>query len=153
MGRRAILLGGALLTMVVVAAGVALAANITGTNDPDRLNGTENADKIAGSAKADIINGLGGNDQLFGDAGNDTVNGGDGSDNVQGGTGEDVAKGQSGDEDFVSVVDNDTNDFASGGEGDDDTCVVDLVNGVNDDFSASCETVLQTTNIAPDMTE
>ena len=144
MGRKAILLLTSLAVMVVVSAGLALAAAITGTNGPDTLNGTQDADKIAGSAKGDTINGKAGNDQLFGDSGNDNVNGGPGADNVQGGTGTDTANGQDGDSDFVTVVDNDTNDTAIGGAGTNDTCVVDLINGQTDDTAASCEEILET---------
>jgi Ca2+-binding RTX toxin-like protein len=147
MGRKAILLLTSLAVMVVVSAGLALAAAISGTNGSNILNGTQNADQIAGSASGDTINGRAGTDRLFGDSGNDTLNGGTGDDNVQGGTGIDTANGQDGNNDFVSVVDNDTNDTAIGGAGNNDTCVVDLVNGVRDDFTASCEKVYQTASI------
>jgi Ca2+-binding RTX toxin-like protein len=147
MGRKAILLLTSLAVMVVVSAGLALAAAITGTRGPDTLSGTQNADKIAGSAKGDIISGKAGNDQLFGDSGNDNVNGGAGADNVQSGTGIDSANGQDGAGDFVSVVDNDTNDTAIGGAGSNDTCVVDQIGMQRDDFTASCERVLVTEEI------
>lgn len=150
MGRKAILLLTSLAVMVVVSAGLALAANITGTKQPDTLTGTPDADKIAGSAKVDTINGEAGNDQLYGDSGNDIVNGGPGADNVQSGTGIDTANGQDGDSDFVSVVDNDTKDTASGGAGNNDTCVVDLIDGQRDEFTASCEKVYQTDSIPPE---
>ena len=57
------------------------------------------------------------------------------------------ARANDGDGDWVSVVDNDTNDFVSGGEGTEDVCVVDLVNGENDEFSDTCEKVYQTASI------
>jgi hypothetical protein len=56
-----------------------------------------------------------------------------------------VARGNDGD--WVSVVDNDTNDVVSGGDGIEDVCVVDLINGVRDDFSYTCEKVYQTASI------
>src|ERR671912_507708 len=62
-------------------------------------------------------------------------------------TGNNVARGYDGDGDWVSVVDNDTDDFVSGGNGTDDVCVVDLVNGVRDEFSDTCEKVYQTASI------
>jgi hypothetical protein len=49
--------------------------------------------------------------------------------------------------DWVSVVDNDTDDFVSGGDGTDDVYVVDLVDGARDDFSDTCEMVYQTASI------
>jgi len=58
-----------------------------------------------------------------------------------------VARSNEGDDDWVSVEDNDTDDFVSGGNDTDDVCVVDLVNGVRDDFSDTCERVYQTTSI------
>lgn len=58
-----------------------------------------------------------------------------------------MARGYDGDGDWVSVVDNDTDDFVSGGNGTDDVCVVDLVNGVRDEFSDTCEKVYQTASI------
>ncbi len=42
-------------------------------------------------------------------------------------------------------MDNDTNDFVSGGLGTGDICVVDLKGGATDDFDSTCETVLRTT--------
>jgi Ca2+-binding RTX toxin-like protein len=147
MGRKAILLLTSVAVMVVVSAGFALAAVITGTKQPDTLSGTQNADKIAGSAKGDAIMGKAGNDQLHGDSGNDNINGGPGADNVQSGTGVDTANGQDGNSDFVSVVDNDTQDTAIGGAGTNDICVVDQIGGQRDDFTASCETVRVTASI------
>ena len=49
--------------MVAVAAGVALAENITGTDGPDTLIGTP---------ENDLIRGLGGNDFISGRGGNET---------------------------------------------------------------------------------
>jgi hypothetical protein len=63
---------------------------------------------------------------------------------VQSGTGRDTANGQDGNSDFVSVVDNSTNDTAIGGAGSNDTCVVDQIGMERDDFTASCERVLVT---------
>ena len=80
-------------------------------------------------------------------SGNDTLDDGAGTDHIESGDGNNVARSNEGDDDWVSVVDNDTDDFVSGGNDTDDVCVVDLVNGVRDDFSDTCEKVYQTTSI------
>ena len=147
MKKRIALLVGTVGLLVVLAAGVAFALTITGTNAPDNITGTSSADNIAASANDDVVSGLGGPDRIFGDGGDDTLNGDSGADHVESGDGDNVARGNEGAGDWVSVVDNDTNDFASGGDGIDDVCVVDLINGVTDDYSGTCETVLQTTPI------
>jgi Ca2+-binding RTX toxin-like protein len=85
-----------------------------------------------------------GPDRIFGDGGNDALDGGAGSDHIEGGDGDNVARGNDGKGDWVSVVDNDTNDFVSGGDGTDDVCVVDLVDGERDVYSDACEEVYQT---------
>jgi hypothetical protein len=63
-----------------------------------------------------------------------------------------VARGQGGDFDVVNVVDGDGNDFASGGDGTDDVCIIDFQSALIfggptanfDDFSDSCEFVYGT---------
>jgi Ca2+-binding RTX toxin-like protein len=130
--------------LVFSAAGVALAMVITGTNNPDNISGTNQADSIAASANGDVVNGRGGPDLIFGDGGDDVLNGGPGADHVESGTGNNVARGNEGDDDWVSVVDDDTNDFAGGGDGTGDVCVVDLIDGATDDFSSTCEEVYRT---------
>ncbi len=59
----------------LMAAAVAFAADITGTNGPDRIVGTTSKDNI---------NALGGNDLVLGLAANDTIDGGEGSDLIYG---------------------------------------------------------------------
>jgi Ca2+-binding RTX toxin-like protein len=147
MKKRIALVVGTVGVLVFVAAGVAFAMVITGTNGPDNITGTNETDTIAASADSDLVNGRFGADVIFGDRGDDTLNGGPGRDHVESGTGSDVARGNEGDGDWVSVVDNDTNDFVSGGDGIEDVCVVDLINGVRDDFSYTCEKVYQTASI------
>ena len=147
MNKRIALVVGTVGLVVFLAAGVAFAMVKTGTNAPDNITGTNKADNIAASANRDLVNGKGGPDRIFGDGGNDTLNGGGGSDHIESGDGNNVARGYDGDGDWVSVVDNDTDDFVSGGNDTDDVCVVDLVNGVRDDFSDTCEKVYQTTSI------
>jgi Ca2+-binding RTX toxin-like protein len=131
--------------LVFSAAGVALAMVITGTNGPDNIPGTNKPDTIAASANGDVVNGRGGSDRIFGDGGDDVLNGGPGPDHIESGTGDNVARGNEGDGDWVSVVDDDTNDFVSGGDGANDVCVVDRINDARDDFSNTCEEVYQTT--------
>jgi Ca2+-binding RTX toxin-like protein len=111
------------------------------------ITGTNSSVNIAASANRDVVNGKGGPDRIFGDGGNDALDGGAGSDHIESGDGNNVARGNDGDGDWASVVDNDTNDFVSGGDGTEDVCVVDLVNGVRDEFSDTCEKVYQTASI------
>ena len=146
MGRKAILLLTSLAVMVVVSAGVALAAAIVGTNGPDTLVGTANGDKIAGAGANDTIRGQAGNDQLSGDTGADDVFGDADRDIVQASTagGADTGNGGEGDFDWVSVADRDANDLAVGGPGAHDTCVFDVIrlennSIVQDDVTGSCE--------------
>jgi Ca2+-binding RTX toxin-like protein len=145
MKKRIALVVGTVGVLVFIAAGVAFAMVITGTNGPDNITGTNETDTIAASADSDLVNGRFGADVIFGDRGDDTLNGGPGRDHVESGTGSDVARGNEGDGDWISVVDNDTNDFVSGGLGTDDVCVVDLKGGATDESSSTCETVLRTT--------
>jgi Ca2+-binding RTX toxin-like protein len=147
MKKRIALVVGTVGLLVFLVAGIAFAMVITGTNGPNNITATNNADNIAASANRDVVNGRGGPDRIFGDGGNDTLNGGAGSDHIESGDGSNVARGYDGNDDWVSVVDNDTNDFVSGGNGTGDVCVVDLVNGVTDEFSDTCEKVYQTAAI------
>jgi hypothetical protein len=125
-------------------------ATIIGDNFPNSLVGTPGRDIICGLGGDDQLSGRAGNDELygnedndevFGSRGDDTIFGGLGTDQLQGGTGSNEVQGGPGNNDIVSVVDNDTNDFASGGPGSGDVCEVDEIAGVTDAHSASCETV------------
>jgi Ca2+-binding RTX toxin-like protein len=144
MKKRIALVVGSAGLLVLLVAGVAFAMTITGTNRPNYITATNRADNIAASANRDVVNGSGGPDRIFGDGGNDALDGGAGSDHIEGGDGDNVARGSDGDGDWVSVVDNDTNDFVSGGNGTDDVCVVDLIDGESDEYSDTCEEVYQT---------
>jgi hypothetical protein len=135
MGRRLTLLLAAVATMVVVSAGVALAANIIGTNAGENCATltpppTNAADNITLAGGDDECNAKGGADQVYGDAGADQIQGGNQTDSLYGGggTGNDVDGGP-GNNDFVSVVDGDGaaggDDTAAGGTGTNDTCAVD----------------------------
>jgi Ca2+-binding RTX toxin-like protein len=165
MKRRGVLLLTSIVVMVVVGAGVALAANIDcgdkpgagclGTNQPDTITGTSGVDIITAAASADTVNAFGGADEVYGDSGGDTLNGGNGNDYLEGGSGANQVFGQAGDFDVVNVVDGDGNDFASGGDGTDDACIIDDDSAeifgpdVPDDFSNSCEFVYETDQIIP----
>jgi Ca2+-binding RTX toxin-like protein len=148
MKKRIALVVGTVGLGVFLVAGVALAMANTGTSGPNNITATNKADNIAASANRDVVNGKGGPDRIFGDGGNATLDGGAGRDHIESGDGDNVARGNYGDGDWVSVVDNDTNDFVSGGDGTEDVCIVDLVNGVRDDFSDTCEKVYQTASIS-----
>jgi Ca2+-binding RTX toxin-like protein len=143
MGRRAILLLSAMVTMVLVAAGVALAALFVGTigDDPscaattgddeiamgpgnDTCSALAGNDQVSGDSGNDTLFGNPGNDQVFGDSGDDTLHGNLDNDQVYGGTGNDQLFGDFG-TDFLNSVDNVSgNDTVNGGNGI-DRCVVD----------------------------
>jgi hypothetical protein len=103
--RRTILLVAVVAGVLVLASGVALAANIVGNNAPNVLIGTQQADNIAGAARNDTIRGRGGDDRLFADSGNDELFGGDNAD-------------------FLNAADGAGGDELNGGPGF-DTCVRD----------------------------
>ncbi len=100
-------------------------AEITGTDDDDRLVGSPGDDRI--DAKAgddtvigregnDVIHGREGDDRIVGNEGDDVIYAGAGNDVVFGGAGDDFIFGEQGD-DFLSG--DEGNDTVSGGEGDD----------------------------------
>jgi Ca2+-binding RTX toxin-like protein len=129
MGRRAILLLSAAATMVLVAAGVALAVSATFTDAADDCNNpavaTIAADRLAMGGGRDECDGLAGNDEIFGDhgsdntgslgpgvslygaGGNDTVEGGTGNDTLGGGTGNDYLFAGTGRDDVDAGIGND----------------------------------------------
>jgi Ca2+-binding RTX toxin-like protein len=102
--RTVLLMLGVMAAVLVVASGVALAKNITGT---------ESGQKIVGTKFADHINALGGDDVVLGYAGADKIRGGNDNDRQYGGRGNDTIYSEGG---FRDVV--------SGGRGV-DTCYVD----------------------------
>ena len=133
--RRVALVLTAMALALVLASGVALAANKVGTNGPDTLRGTNKADNLLGRGADDILLALAGNDNLLGGPGKDIVNGGDenrlsggnknmvggsGNDSVIGGRGSDTVLGQEGND---LVADGPAREFAtdnvSGGDGND----------------------------------
>lgn len=80
--------------ILVVTAGVALAANFRGTDGPNTIIGTKNADRIDALAGNDNVFGGGGNDRLFGNRGDDDIYGGAGRDRVDAGRGDDYIEVQ-----------------------------------------------------------
>jgi Ca2+-binding RTX toxin-like protein len=102
--RRAGLVLAAILVGMVVASGVALAANqikcpnrdgnrCVGTAGADNLEGTPRSDRISGAAGNDYIDGQGNPDELVGGRGNDRIWGGPGGDTVYGLAGDDTLVG------------------------------------------------------------
>ncbi len=88
MRRRAIVLVAAMAAMVLVAGGIALAANVItcpgglcqGTSGDDAMTGTSATDNLYAGAGNDTLRGLGAFDDLRGGPGNDTLDGGGGND-------------------------------------------------------------------------
>ena len=166
--RRGVLLIASVVVMVAVGAVVALAANVTcqggnclGTNQADIIAGSNQADFITAASGNDTVNARGGADQINGDRGNDTLNGGGGGDYLEGGRGANTVNGQGGNGDVINVVDGDSNDIAVGGDGENDSCIIDAAGAVDgsaqiysgadsgqDDFSNSCEFVFAAFKIA-----
>jgi Ca2+-binding RTX toxin-like protein len=86
--RRTILLLSTMMLALLMAGGVALAANIQCLGGP--CVGTEENDQITGSQVDDFIEALGGRDHVTARPGDDYVNGGGGSDEITGGEGGDI---------------------------------------------------------------
>ena len=107
--RRTTLLVAMVASVLVLASGVALAANIVGNNQGNLLIGTQQADNIAGAAGNDTIRARGGNDRAFGDSGTDNLFGGEGAD-------------------FLNAADDASGDVIDAGPGL-DTCVRDAGDG------------------------
>ena len=92
--RRTLLLLSTMMFALLLACGVALAANIQCQGGP--CVGTEQNDRITGSQLDDTIEALGGRDNVTGRMGDDFVDGGGGSDEITGGDGGDLLEGGSG---------------------------------------------------------
>jgi Ca2+-binding RTX toxin-like protein len=80
----------ALLVMLVLASGVALAADFIGTSGNDNLTATEGNDYLEGRAGDDYLYGLGGDDIIYGNKGTDRIDPGEGADEVYAGAGDDL---------------------------------------------------------------
>ncbi len=117
--------------LLVVTAGVALAASVLGTkgNDPS-LNGTADKDQVVGAQGNDTLDGRAAADQLYGDSGADTLKGGIDDDYLEGGASWDTLRGDAGN-DYLNAVDaTGRDDKADGGDGTNDTCVIDATDSV-----------------------
>src|SRR5215217_5946753 len=114
--RIALVLGTVVALVLVVAAGVAFAAVLTGNQNANTILGTSADDDITGAA---------------------------GTDHLQGGTGQNTVDGGAGDGDIINVVDGDSDDTPIGGDGNNDTCIVDGF-PQPDVSDPSCELVIET---------
>ena len=83
MTRRAMLVLVALVAVLVVGSGVALAKTINGNDRDNVLFGTRRADTIRGFGGEDVIFGLDGGDTLIGGRGQDEIFGGNGNDEIK----------------------------------------------------------------------
>jgi Ca2+-binding RTX toxin-like protein len=148
--------------MVVVAAGVALAATINcadqssgtqggpcvGTIEADVITGTASSDDIAAASGADTVNARANGDEVYGDSGGDTLNGRRGGDYLEGGRSEDTLNGNR-DNDAINAVDGLGGDVANGGIGDDDCYLDDIEGGPQEtpenelanDVAENCENI------------
>jgi Ca2+-binding RTX toxin-like protein len=91
--RKTILLPATMALAVLLASGVALAANVQGTGGDDVLYGTAPRDTIIPFGGDDKVHARGGNDDVRHSFGNDTIYGGAGSDTLRGGRGTDTIYG------------------------------------------------------------
>jgi Ca2+-binding RTX toxin-like protein len=91
--RKTVLVLASMALAVLLASGVALAANIKGTEGDDELYGTTSRDTIIPFGGDDTVYALGSNDDVRHSFGNDTIYGGAGKDTLRGGRGSDVIYG------------------------------------------------------------
>ena len=78
--RRTVLLSSSVALVMLLAAGVALAATVMGTADDEELVGTRYADTISARGGDDSARGLRGADEISGGNGEDVLRGGGGDD-------------------------------------------------------------------------
>jgi hypothetical protein len=97
--KKTVLLLASLALAMLLASGVALAANVKGNEKDNELTGTPSRDTIIPFGGNDTVYALGGNDDvrhsygkdyIFGGSGNDTLRGGFDSDIIWGGPGKDL---------------------------------------------------------------
>jgi Ca2+-binding RTX toxin-like protein len=122
--KRLMVLLGVMGTALMLAAGVALAANIdcpnrsdgrcVGTLNDDTMVGSGKADKMRGRPGNDTMTGLAGPDVIVGDAGADNQSGGDGKDVLKGGEGADILDGRDGDDRILAAKDRDSDSLTCG---------------------------------------
>ena len=134
--KRTIVLLSTMALTLLVASGVALAANKIGSDGPDTLRGTNGDDNLVGLGGNDRLFSLGGTDNLLGGPGKDIVFGGNqrfelsgGHKNLLGGPGNDFVNGGKDSDNVVGGKGNDllgdgvlresSLDTLSGGDGND----------------------------------
>jgi Ca2+-binding RTX toxin-like protein len=98
--KRTLMLLSTMVVALLLAGGVALAANITCPPTGGPCPGTEQNDRITGSLLDDDIDALGGRDVVSARSGDDTVDGGRGRDDIFGGLGGDGLDGGGGPDDI-----------------------------------------------------
>ena len=136
----------------------AVAKNINGSAEQDRLQGTSANDRISAGGKDDRVsggggddfidggtgddglNGSSGNDRIVGQSGKDEIDGGSGNDNIDGGESDDTIVGGPGEDRIVGGNDDDTinvrdgeRDVVSCGTGNEDGVTADPVDSVAGD--------------------
>jgi hypothetical protein len=72
-----------MLALALALAAPALAGELSGTREDDRIAGTKRGDKLAGRGGADLLLGRGGRDRLHGGKGEDALYGGKGNDRLR----------------------------------------------------------------------
>ena len=110
--RRLVLLLTAMALALLLASGVALAANRIGTDGPDTLRGTNGNDNLLGRGDNDILFALNGRDNLLGGPGNDWLDTHPmgfrrGDKNMVGGSGNDAVIGSRGSDNVLGEEGND----------------------------------------------
>lgn len=114
-----------IVAALTVFAATAMAATITGTDDPEKLRGTNNADTIAAlggndvvdaRAGSDTVDAGAGDDKVYARRGADVVQGGEGNDRMHGGPGHDTQYGGLGDDLIYAGL---GRDVTYGGDGND----------------------------------
>lgn len=164
MRRRAALILATTGTMLLMACGLALAAQVISCQPGKaNCNGTAKSDTIKGSNAGDRISGKDGRDSMVGNMGRDTMDGGKASDRMRGSNAADTLTGGPGSDNINAGAGNDVV-FADDGEldsiscglGDDDIVFVDQADldaeGTNiQDFVrlTSCETINEPSSEEP----
>jgi RTX calcium-binding nonapeptide repeat (4 copies) len=91
--RKTVLVFASIALAMLVASGVALAANVKGDENNNVLTGTPSRDTIIPFGGDDTVYALGGNDDVRHSYGNDYLFGGSGADTLRGGFGSDIIWG------------------------------------------------------------
>jgi Ca2+-binding RTX toxin-like protein len=124
----------ALVALLALPTGTALAKRIAGTNGADRIVGTKKADRINARGGSDRVNGRDGGDLIKGSKGSDRLVGGKGADRLKGSKGKDRINGAKGKDrisagkgsDRLIAVDGRRDRVVNGGGGK-DVCTIDQV--------------------------